>query len=156
MAIAITLKDYMDNHDLEYEVVSHEKSNSSTETAQQAHVPGDKLAKTVVLEDEQGYVIVVVPATHRVEMGTVQRYLQRQVKLADEPELQRIFTDCELGALPPVGDPYGVETMLDDSLAEQTDIYFEAGDHEALIHMTCEQFELMMADAEHGSFSHHM
>lgn len=156
MAIAITLKDYMDNHDLEYEVVSHEKSNSSTETAQQAHVPGDKLAKTVVLEDEQGYVIVVVPATHRVEMGTVQRYLQRQVKLADEPELQRIFTDCELGALPPVGDPYGIETMIDDSLAEQTDIYFEAGDHEALIHMTCEQFELMMADAEHGNFSHHM
>lgn len=156
MAIAITLKDYMEEHDLEYEVVSHDKSHTSMETAQCAHIPGDKVAKTVVLEDEQGYVMVVVPATHRVEMGTVQRYLQRQLKLADEPELQRIFTDCELGALPPVGDPYGVETMIDDSLAEQTDIYFEAGDHEALIHMSCEQFELMMADAEHGSFSHHM
>ena len=156
MAIAITLKEYMEDHNLEYEVVSHDKSSTSMETAQCAHIPGNKVAKTVVLEDEQGYVMVVVPATHRVEMGTVQRYLQRQVRLADEPELQRIFTDCELGALPPVGDPYGVETMIDDSLAEQTDVYFEAGDHEALIHMSCEQFELMMADAEHGSFSHHI
>lgn len=156
MAIAITLKDYMDDHGLEYEVVHHDRSNNSMETAQRAHVPGNQLAKTVVLEDEHGYVMVVVPATHRVEMGTVQRYLQRRVVLADEPELQRIFTDCELGALPPVGDPYGIETMLDDSLAEQADIYFEAGDHEVLIHMSCEQFELMMVDAEHGNFSHHM
>ena len=156
MAIAITLKEYMDNHDVEYDVVHHDKSHNSMETAQRAHVSGNQLAKTVVLEDEQGFVMVVVPATHRVEMGTVQRFLQRHVILAEEPELQRIFTDCELGALPPVGDPYGVETMIDDSLAEQADIYFEAGDHEALIHMSCEQFEMMMVDAERGSFSHHI
>jgi len=155
MAIAMTLKDYLENQDIRYDVLAHEKTRTSTETASVAHVPGDQLAKTVILEDDLGYVMVVVPATHQVEMSAVDDQLRRRLTLAHEVEFPRLFTDCDLGALPPVGDAYGIETMVDDSLAEQPDIYFEAGDHELLVHVTNEQFDTLMADAMHGHFSQH-
>ena len=155
MAIAMTLKDYLDNQDIRYDVLAHEKTRTSTETASVAHVPGDQLAKTVILEDDLGYVMVVVPATHQVEMSAVDDQLRRRLTLAHEIELPRLFTDCDLGAIPPIGDAYGIETMVDDSLAEQADIYFEAGDHELLVHVSNEQFDTLMADAMHGHFSYH-
>jgi len=155
MAIAMTLKDYLDYQDIRYDVLAHEKTRTSTETASVAHVPGDQLAKTVILEDDLGYVMVVVPATHQVELSAVDDQLSRRLTLAQEVELPRLFTDCDLGAIPPVGDAYGIETMVDDSLAEQADIYFEGGDHELLVHVSNEQFDMLMVDALHGHFSQH-
>lgn len=155
MAIAITLKDYLSDQGIHYDLLSHDKTRTSTETASVAHVPGDQLAKSVILEDELGYVMVVVPATHHVNVSAVVDQLRRRLSLAQEIELPRLFTDCDPGAIPPIGDAYGLETIVDDSLAEQTDIYFEAGDHEVLVHVTNEQFDDMMADALHGHFSQH-
>jgi len=155
MAIAITLQQYMQNQDIPFDVITHEKTRTSNETASVAHVSGDCLAKTVILEDELGYVMVVVPASHQVMLSAVDDQMRRRLTLVNEAELPRLFRDCELGAIPPIGDAYGIETMVDDSLAEQTDIYFEGGDHELLVHVSNEQFETMMADAMHGHFSHH-
>ena len=156
MAIAITLKHYLESQGIEYDLVPHPRTESSLETAELAHIPGDRLAKSVVLEDELGYVMAVLPATHRLELGSLHQQLRRQLGLATEPELAGLFGDCELGAIPAIGTAYGVDTVIDDSLAEQPDIYIEAGDHEALIHMSSEQFETLMTEAQHGRFSHHM
>ena len=155
MAIAMTLQQYMQDQEIPFDVICHDKTRTSNETASVAHVSGNCLAKTVILEDELGYVMVVVPASHHVVMSAVDEIMRRKLTLAREVELPRLFTDCELGAIPPIGDAYGIETMVDDSLAEQTDIYFEAGDHELLLHVSNEQFETMMADAMHGHFSCH-
>lgn len=155
MAIAMTLQQYMQDQDIHYDVITHDKTRTSNETASVAHVSGNCLAKTVILEDELGYVMVIVPASHHVMMSAVDEVMRRKLTLANEVELPRLFSDCELGAIPPIGDAYGIETMVDDSLAEQTDIYFEAGDHELLLHVSNEQFETMMVDAMHGHFSYH-
>ena len=155
MAIAMTLQQYLEDQEIPFDVLAHEKTRNSGETASVAHVSGDCLAKTVILEDELGYVMVVVPASHRVELSAVDDQMRRHLTLANEVELSRLFSDCDLGAIPPIGDAYGIETMVDDSLAEQPDIYFEAGDHELLVHVTNEQFDTMMADAMHGHFSRH-
>lgn len=153
MAIAITLQQFMQNQQIPFDVISHKKTRSSGETASAAHVSGNCLAKTVILEDELGYVMVVIPASHHVMLSSVDDQMRRHLTLAHETELPRLFRDCDLGAIPPIGDAYGIETMVDNSLAEQTDIYFEAGDHELLVHVSNEQFDSMMVDAMHGSFS---
>jgi Ala-tRNA(Pro) deacylase len=113
------------------------------------------LAKSVVLEDEQGYLMVVLPSSRRVDVGELQRQLKRNLGLASESELAQLFADCEIGALPALGPAYGMETVVDDAIAEQPDIYFEAGDHEQLVHVTAEVFQTLLGDSvQHGRFSH--
>jgi Ala-tRNA(Pro) deacylase len=140
---------------VEYDVIAHAPSWTSQETASKAHIPGQCLAKSVLLEDDQGYVLAVVPADSRVDLGELHRLTHRRLGLASELELVPLFEDCDLGAIPPLGPVYGLETLVDDSLAEQPDVYFEAGDHEQLIHVTAETFDLLTTGARHSSFSRH-
>lgn len=153
MGIAMTLKDYLSRNGVEYQVLVHPRTGSSPETARVAHVPGDRLAKTVVLEDENGYLVAVVPSTYRVRLGELSRQLQRHLRLASEQEFASLFKDCDLGAIPPIGQAYGLSTVIEEDLVRKPDIYFEAGDHEELIHVTGEQFMRLMAGAEKHHFS---
>ena len=156
MAVAMTLQDYLDRWGVEYDVVPHPHTSSSLATAQAAHIPGDQLAKCVVTEDYRGYLMVVVPASHEVEFSMLDDQLDRRLELATEAELADIFTDCELGAIPPLGEAYGIDVAIDNRLAECEDVYFEAGDHVDLIHLKGDDFRDLMAGAEHGSFSRHL
>lgn len=156
MAIAMTLQEYLNRWGVDYEVVPHTHTISSLETAEAAHVPGDKLAKCVLTEDYRGYLMVVIPASHEVEFDSLDEQLDRRLVLATEPELADIFTDCEVGAIPPLGEAYGMDVALDESLLACDDVYFEAGDHEDLIHMRGDDFRDLMAGAERGRFSHHL
>lgn len=157
MAIASTVRDYMDQHGLQYEVLSHPHSHNSMETAQLAHVPGACLAKSVVLEDDKGFLMAVLPSTHHVQLGWLGKELHSPLRLASEDEVGRLFGDCEPGAVPPLGTAYGMRMVLDDRLADHTEIYFEAGDHERLIQMSRETFMTMMdmEQASHVRFGEH-
>ncbi|GAU01674.1 prolyl-tRNA synthetase [Burkholderia stabilis] len=126
------------------------------ETAAAAHIPGDRLAKTVLLEDDEGYVAAVLPTTHAVRLSDLWVKTGRHLVLAREVELRELFKDCDMGALPPVCMAYGMKTFLEERLAQQPDVYFEAGDHEALIHMTQDEFLMLMETAERAHFSHKM
>lgn len=155
MAIASTVSNYLVAQDVEYDVLRHPHTATSGESAQAAHVSGSCLAKSVVLEDEQGFLMVVLPSSRQVNMQELHRQLNRNLVLATENELGGLFTDCEIGALPPIGPAYGVETVVDDAIAEQPDIFFEAGDHEQLIHVSAETFQALLGDTtRHGNFSH--
>jgi Ala-tRNA(Pro) deacylase len=156
MAVAITLQEYLNRWGVDYEVVRHPHTDSSLKTAEAAHVPGDKLAKCVVTEDYQGYLMVVLPASHQVEFDLLDEKLDRRLELATEQELADIFTDCEIGAIPPLGEAYGIDVALDESLKDCEDIYFEAGDHAELIHLQGNDFRDLMAGAETGQFSRHL
>lgn len=156
MTIASTLKYYMKRHKVKYNTVTHPHTLTSMDTAAAAHVSGDCVAKSVILKDDKGYVMAIVPSTHKLELGKLHDQLHRELGLATEGEISRLFKDCELGAIPPVGPAYDIETVLDDSLSEQDDIYFEAGDHEELIHISGKQFQHLLPGVEHGRFSHHV
>ena len=156
MGIAITLKDYMSKMGSEYEVVSHPRAMTALEIAQAAHVSGDCLAKAVILEDDQGYVMAVVPSTHQVRLNELRQQLHRELHLASEYELSGLFKDCDLGALPPVGQAYGIETIVAEDLAQQPEVYFEAGDHEELIRMSGNEFRALMSGAEAMACSRHI
>jgi len=153
MAIAQTVESYIAQRGVRYDVISHAHSHNSAETAELAHVPGDRLAKSVVLEDDDGFVMAVLPSTCHIRLGKLSREMNRRLRLATETELPDIFTDCELGAIPPVGLAYGVPTVVDDGIALQPEIYFEAGDHEQLIRMSREDFRTLMDHAGHARFA---
>lgn len=155
MAIARALLDYLDEHGVAFDVIHHDYAPSSTRTAAAAHLPGDRLAKSVLLEDENGYLVAVIPSTHRLDIGRLGRTLDRRLGLATEAEVEAVFEDCAVGAIPPLGAAYGIETVVDDSLAAQPDIYFEAGDHEELIHVSGQQFARLMTGSLRARFSHH-
>lgn len=155
MTIAITVQRYLDDCGIDYDVVKHARTLSSSRTAQVGHVSGDRLAKAVVLKSEGGFTMAVLPASCHLRLGEIQNYLDRPVGLATEKEVGQLFDDCELGAIPPVGKPYGMEMIVDDSLNEQPDVYFEAGDHMSLIHVKALAFQRLTAEARHGRFCRH-
>ena len=154
MAIAMTVSNYLDEHGIEYDILTHPHTATSGQSAEASHVPGTRLAKSVILEDDLGYLMVVLPSSRQVDLGEVHRQMNRNLGLATENELSQLFRDCEIGALPALGPAYGIETVVDDFLAEQPDIYFEAGDHEQLIHVSAEAFNTLLGEtAAHGHFS---
>ncbi|MES9935854.1 MAG: YbaK/EbsC family protein [Sedimenticola sp.] len=158
MAIAKRLLEYLKQHDVNYRLVKHPRTGSSMETAEQAHVSGDALAKGVVVREDSEFLLVVVPSDYHVELDSLKKMLGREVMLAVEGELGSLFTDCEVGAVPPVGEPYGLVTIWDPNttLGSEEHVYFEAGDHEHLVAVSGRQFHELMAHAERGEFSHHL
>jgi Ala-tRNA(Pro) deacylase len=147
------LAHYLDQRGTHYEICSHAHSRSSAETARAAHVAPHQLAKSVILEDENCCVMAVVPADARVNVGALARMLGREsLHLSDEERIAEMFADCDLGAVPAIGMAWGMETIVDDALEANPEVYFEAGDHEMLLRMSREQFREMMRDARHGHF----
>jgi Ala-tRNA(Pro) deacylase len=154
MAIPQTVESYLTQRGIPYEVVSHAHSHNSAETAELAHVPGDRLAKSVILEDDDGFVMAVLPSTCHIRLGRLSRELNRRgLRLATEKSLPDLFEDCELGAIPPVGLAYGMSTIVDDGIADQPEVFFEAGDHEKLIRMKREDFRTLMDRAGRARFA---
>ncbi len=153
MAIASRVKWFLDTRGVCYELVHHDPSSSSLESARAAHVPGGRVAKCVLLEDERGYLLAVVPASCRLMLDELRGQLRRRVELATEAELPALFADCELGAVPPLGRIYGIPTVIDDSLLRLPDVYFEAGDHEELVHVSGLAFRARLSGSAHGRFS---
>ena len=154
MAVAETIQRFLDQHSFEYNLVPHPHTGSSHETAETAHVSEDHIAKAVIVKDTANYAMVVVPASNWVEVEHLRKELNRDFHLATEAELAKLFIDCEAGAVPPLGPAYGVETFLDQALTSLANIYFEAGDHEQLVHMAGDDFRTLLGGVRHGYYSH--
>lgn len=154
MAIAPKLYDFLAARHSYYEVLEHPRTQCSAASAQAAHVPGRRFAKAVVVEDNQGYLLAVLPATHHLALSALGEAVQRRpLRLARESELAGLFTDCELGALPALGAAYGIPTVIEQELDAQPEIYFEAGDHEHMVHMTRDEFSRATSELRRAHFS---
>jgi Ala-tRNA(Pro) deacylase len=154
MAIAPILQKHLDRN-VTYDVLTHDPTMSSTRTAQACHVSGDRLAKAIVLRHDGRYLLAVLPATHHVRLADLKTQIGDDVDLADEDEIKRLFPDCAPGAVPPIGEAYELDVIIDDSIQAQPDVYLEGGDHTTLVHMDQAQFARLMAEARHGRFSVH-
>ena len=140
MSIAHRLRWYLNHSDVDYHLIHHKPTQSSRDSAKAAELPPSALAKSVLLEDERGYLVAVLPASRRVSFDKLEQKLHRRLELAGEDELTQLFDDCDTGAVPPVGRAYRLETILDEALLRSRDIYFEAGDHESLVRMSATEF----------------
>lgn len=153
MGIAITLQQFLDARSVPYEVLEHRRTGCSARTADASHVPVECVATGVVVKHRQGYILTIVPASRQVRLEEVGRWLAQPVALASEDEASALFPDCERGAVPPVPGAYGLAAVVDAGLEGREDIYFEGGDHRALVHMTGAQFGRLMEKVPHGQFS---
>lgn len=156
MAISLSLLEYLEWEGVDYELLHHAYVSGSMRTAQIAHIPGDNLAKCVVLEDEKGFLMAVLPATHTVAIDMLNEQTGRELQFATEKEIKDLFEDCSTGAIPPMAKAFGYEAIVDKSLADRDEIYFEAGDHTELVHISGHDFQELMAGMPQGQFSQHV
>jgi Ala-tRNA(Pro) deacylase len=154
MAIAQTVSGFLQFHQVPYRLIMHPYSQTSREAADSAHVPPERVAKAVVLADRRGYLMVVLPSNRHVSLEALSRKLGRELTLAAESRILPVFRDCATGAIPPLGPAYGMETIVDDSLVGQPEVYFESGDHRGLISVGGEEFLELLGEARHGQFTH--
>ena len=136
------LREFLDDNDVKYVVVSHSPAFTAQEIAALAHVPGKELAKCVVIKIDGKMAIAVLPASYRVDFDRLKEVLDTDnLELSEEQEFRNKFPGCELGAMPPFGKLFGMETLVADSLAEDEYIAFNAGSHTELIRLAYEDFE---------------
>jgi Ala-tRNA(Pro) deacylase len=154
MTVAHRLESHLQQSGVAYDVRHHPYCEGSERTAHIAGVPASQVAKAVLTEDHEGrHLLAVIPSDRRLSLYHLGTVLRRSFRLASEFQVDMIFGDCVRGAVPPIGAPYRVETVVDDALLKLDDVWLEAGDHEDLIHMTGSQFRALMANAPHGYFS---
>jgi Ala-tRNA(Pro) deacylase len=124
------LEQYLREHSVAYEVQHHPLAYTAQEVAASEHLPGKELAKTVIVITDDRSVMVVLPATRNVQVSKLGTALgASQARLAEEREFQSTFADCEVGAMPPFGNLYGMDVYVDRTLSEDERIVFRAGTH---------------------------
>jgi Ala-tRNA(Pro) deacylase len=152
VTIAATVKAYLEEKGVAYELIAHPASGSSHETAENAHVDEGHIAKGVILRDAEGPVMIVVPADAWVNLSAIEKELDRKMVLAEEEEASGFFPDCDLGAIPPLGPAYAISTLMDDALTSLAYVYLESGDHRSLIKINGEALPTLLSGVRHGHY----
>jgi Ala-tRNA(Pro) deacylase len=135
------LRSFLESNHTDFTLTDHPKAYTAREVAQAEHLPPREVAKTVVVFGDGEYHMVVIPASKLVDFQEVRPALGlSQVRMATEDELGKLFPDCELGAMPPIGTLYGLVVYLDSSLAGEPSITFNAGTHREVIHMRTAEY----------------
>ena len=147
MRMAKKVQSSLNRAQCEYDIVTHPHSSSSLETARVSGIAAERVAKSVILDDRHGhYLMAVLPASRHLDLSKVRSSGEWQI--TRESNLAHIFDDCERGAVPPLGDSYGLDMVIDPLLTRQKDIYLEAGNHNNLVHMSVPEYLKMVPHAE--------
>ncbi|MBI3474471.1 MAG: YbaK/EbsC family protein [Acidobacteria bacterium] len=142
------LREFLDQNNIKYLVISHSVAYTAQGIAAMAHIPGKELAKTVMVLVDGRLAMAVVPASSRVDLARLTRYLGADVvELASETEFRDRFPDCETGAMPPFGNLYGMAVFADESLTHDKEIAFNAGSHRELVRMSFSDFQRLVNPA---------
>lgn len=153
MVMSTTVKSYLEGRGINYETLTHPETGSSHESARVAGIDQGHIAKAVMLQDDTGEVMVVIPGDSWVRLAAVNHELGREMALAPESASSAPFPDCEAGAMPPLGPAYGLETLLDEALCSLAFVYFESGDHRTLVRVSGPDFQNLLSGVRHGHFS---
>ena len=142
MSVLKSLKSYLDDNKIKYSVISHSTAYTAQEIAALVHVPGKELAKTVIVKSDDGYAMVVLPASRKINFDALKSVMSKNnVELAKEEEFEKMFPDCELGAMPPFGNLYDMPIYVAKTLSEDEEIAFNAGTHTDVIKMSYADLE---------------
>ena len=136
------LKNFLDSNKIKYVSISHSKAYTAQEIAVSAHIPGKEVAKIVMVKIDGKMAMAVLPASYKVDFELLKKASDaRSVELASEQEFQDMFPECDVGAMPPFGNLYGMEVYVAESLSEDEEIVFNAGSHTELIKLSYKDFE---------------
>lgn len=136
------LKDFLDTNNVKYVTISHSPAYTAQQIAASADIPGKELAKTVIVKIDDALAMAVLPASYKVDFDSLKEAAGAgKVELASEREFENMFPECDVGAMPPFGNLYGLPVYVAESLAEDEEIAFNAGSHTELIRMSYADFE---------------
>jgi Ala-tRNA(Pro) deacylase len=140
MSMSARLKLLLDREFIRYTLMSHSPAYTAQSAAATLHVPGKELAKTVVVRAGDDTLLAVLPASYHVNLKLLGMVAGKTVRLATEEEFISLFPDCEPGAMPPIGQIYGLPVYVDKVLSEDEEIVFPAGTHRDAIRMRYDDF----------------
>ncbi len=147
------LKKFLDDNGIKYVSIQHSAAYTAQEVAALAHIPGEELAKTVMVKIDGKIAMAVVPASHQVDFDRLRDVAgAKQVELAGEGEFKDYFPACDVGAMPPFGNLYDMAVYCSGSLSEDLEIAFSAGSHSELIRLAYADYE-QLVQPEIASFS---
>lgn len=139
------LKEFLDSHNIRYVVISHSRAFTAQETATSAHIPVKELAKTVIIKMNGKMAMAVLPASRKVDFDLLKKATgAATIEIANEKEFKDLFPDCEIGAMPPFGNLYGMEVFVAKTLTEDREIAFNAGSHRELVKLAYKNFEQLV------------
>ncbi len=135
------LREFLDSNRIQYTTITHSAAFTAQGIAALTHIPGKELAKTVIVNVDDTLAMAVLPASLHVDLDLMKQVTgAKSVAIAHERDFQNCFPGCELGAMPPFGNLYDLPVYVDESLAKDTEIAFNAGSHYELIRMKYEDF----------------
>jgi len=141
MAIPQRIRDYLDSQNVPYETLHHSQVFTAQEVAHSLHISGKKFVKTVAARGDSKPVLAVMPASHRLNFQELKSVLKaNRLEMLVERELVELFPDCDLGAVPPFGNLYGLDVWVDRAVASAENVLFCAGTHEDCIRMRYSDF----------------
>ncbi len=147
MPIADKLRQYLDKKRVIYDVHELPPFTSLLQASDAAGISAASVVKTVVLKDDVGLVMVVMLATHSLDVDALSKLLHRRVELAAEATIKQVFPDCVPRFVPPMGEPYGIRTIVDDALVACEALYFSGGDASHLVRMSNKDFFNLLSNA---------
>ena len=135
------LKELLDKERVKYVTIGHSAAFTAQEIAASAHIPGRELAKTVMVKVDGKMAMAVLSASSRVNFDLFKKAAgSKSVELAGEEEFQGMFPECQPGAMPPFGNLWEIPVYVEESLAEDEEIAFNAGSHTELIRLAYKDF----------------
>ena len=142
---AAKLKEFLDAQGVKYVTIRHSVAYTAQEVAASAHVRGKEMAKTVVVKLDGALAMAVVPAAQKVDVRRLKDAAGAKVaEIAAEEDFRSTFPECDLGAMPPFGNLYGVPVYLDSRLAEDVEISFNACSHTELMRLSYRDYERLV------------
>ncbi|HVO63850.1 MAG TPA: YbaK/EbsC family protein [Terriglobales bacterium] len=139
------LREFLDNQGIPYTTISHAVAYTAKETAALTHISSKELAKTVIVKIGSELAMAVLPASYEIDLPSLRAATgARSVCLAKESEFKDRFLECEIGAMPPFGNLYGMLVYVDESLTKDTDIAFNAGAHNECLQVSYADFERLV------------
>ncbi|MEH6590057.1 MAG: YbaK/EbsC family protein [Halioglobus sp.] len=153
MSVSPSVHEHLNRTGVYYDILNHPHSRTSLESARLARIQADQVAKGVLTHDGENYLLCVIPSNHRLSLSWLNNALVGSFKLVSEHRLGEFFGDCEVGAIPALGQLYGLHVIWDNSLADKEDLYLESGDHENLIHVSKASFMELMGGQQHMNIS---
>jgi Ala-tRNA(Pro) deacylase len=147
MSISARLKECMDREHSHYTVINHPLAYTAQGVASALHLDGKEVAKAVVVHasgEQEEAILAVLPTSRHVDLKKLARTVGKPLRLATEHEFASLFPDCELGAMSPFGQLYGLPVYVDETLAEDKEIVFNAGTHSEAIRMPFEEFRKLV------------
>lgn len=145
MAICRKLQSFLDENEVRYVTIVHSPAFTAQQLAAKVHIKGKNLVKSVMIRASGRHYMAVTSANQRLSLDRIGTFLDTDdVRLEREDEFRELFEDCELGAMPPFGNLYGIPVVVDDEIYDDDEIAFNGGNHHTVVKLDFAEFERLV------------